>query len=646
MLAQIRTFAKSPFASGLLGLLVLSFAVFGIQDVFRHGVGARDAVVQSGPRAVSSREFRSMFDRYLKGLAEQNGGQAPSIEEAANQGLDARALNDIAYEEAMAAETAKLGVRPDDKLIAEELSHAKRFFDPLTRRFDKAAYAQFLRDNNVSAEELEGNLRDQIAQRHLLTGLVAGMQAPKAYTALQAAFNGESRGFSFITLTPNMVPVPPKPTDAEMQAFLKANAQTRPEMRTVSLVRFSAALLASTITASEDEVKKRFGFEKDSLSVPEKRSLVQIPVASAAQAANAVARLKAGTPAAVVAKALGVAPLVYTDAPRIGVADKGVGDVAFAMAAGEVRGPVQGALGTVVVQVSAITPGHEATLEAVRPKLEAEVKQAAANEKAEALVQKYDDARSGGSNLAEAAKAAGVEVIAVPPFYAQGMDGQGRKLPVPQKLIQTAFTLPQGGESETLQAGPGEYYAIRIDKVTPPSVVSLEEVREPLTRRLMVQALLKALTDKAQALAVVAKTQGLEAAAKSVGASVEHAAGVTRAAAGGAQSVYAPELIGRAFAAKPGDVVVAAEAKRLAVTVAKVEGLAPADPTALALASRAAFPAASGGLQNDLALRLRDAARLDIKPRIDPARARSALGLEPLDAKAAAKPAPGAKPAA
>ncbi len=45
MLAGFRSFAKSPFAVVLFGLLIVSFAVFGISDVFRHPrqVGDRGA---------------------------------------------------------------------------------------------------------------------------------------------------------------------------------------------------------------------------------------------------------------------------------------------------------------------------------------------------------------------------------------------------------------------------------------------------------------------------------------------------------------------------------------------------------------------------------------------------------------------------
>jgi peptidyl-prolyl cis-trans isomerase D len=54
MLAVIRSFAKSWVAAVLIGLLIVSFAVFGINDIFKNNF--RDAVVQAGSRTTSSAE--------------------------------------------------------------------------------------------------------------------------------------------------------------------------------------------------------------------------------------------------------------------------------------------------------------------------------------------------------------------------------------------------------------------------------------------------------------------------------------------------------------------------------------------------------------------------------------------------------------
>ncbi len=639
MLATIRRFAKSPWATGLMALLVMSFAVFGIRDVFNSGA-VGDAVVKVGDRKITSTQFRAMFDRYLQGIAQQNGGKAISIQDAAAQGLDARALSEVAYEESVGALVTHLGVRPSDKLVADELGKAQRFRDPLTGKFDTKAYKAFLAENHTSADEIEGSIRDQIGQQHLLTALVAGIQAPFAYTAVQAAYNGETRSFSYVALTPNMVPTPAPPTDAELQAFMKANAAAfqRPEVRTVSLVRFSAAQLAPTVVLDPKDVQKRFDFEKDSLSTPEKRSLVQIPLKAAADGPAVVARLQKGEDPSVVAKSLGVQAVLLTDSPATAVPDRAVADAAFAMKPGEARA-VAGALGPAVVKVFAVTPGKAVTLDEARPKIEQEARLAAAAAKAQDLARKYDDAHAGGANLHDAAAKAGVPVTPLPPFTAQGTEAAGQRVPAPEKLVSTAFALAPGADSDVLQAAPGEFYAIRLEKVDPAAPVPLDAVRGPLSQRLTLGKLATALQAKADALTAQAKKDGnLDGVARSVGASVQHATGVTRAAASQPNAAFGPRLLGAVFGGKPGSVVVAPD--KLTMVVARVDQVASAPVPVLMAASQAARGQATLGLYDDVASHAREAARTEMKPRVDAKLARSALGLGD------APPAPGGAPAA
>ena len=85
MLAQIRTFAKSPVATVLLGLLVVSFAVFGIADVFRNHA-TKDSVIEAGSRTIGGAEFKQMFDQYKKQAEQQNGGMPITTEQAVAAG--------------------------------------------------------------------------------------------------------------------------------------------------------------------------------------------------------------------------------------------------------------------------------------------------------------------------------------------------------------------------------------------------------------------------------------------------------------------------------------------------------------------------------------------------------------------------------
>jgi peptidyl-prolyl cis-trans isomerase D len=83
MLARIRAFAKSWVAVVLLGLLIVSFAIFGITDVFQPTRG--NWVVQAGSRTVSATEFKSVFDNYRE--QRPAGGTPDPGDAAVEQGL-------------------------------------------------------------------------------------------------------------------------------------------------------------------------------------------------------------------------------------------------------------------------------------------------------------------------------------------------------------------------------------------------------------------------------------------------------------------------------------------------------------------------------------------------------------------------------
>ena len=105
------------------------------------------------------------------------------------------------------------------------------------------------------------------------------------YGAVIASYELESRNVSYLILNPKSVPQPAAPTDAQLQALITQNAATltRAEVRTVSLVRFSAKAIAPSMPVDEAAVQKLYAFRKDSLSQPEKRSLVEFSTRDAAK---------------------------------------------------------------------------------------------------------------------------------------------------------------------------------------------------------------------------------------------------------------------------------------------------------------------------------------------------------------------------
>ena len=640
MLSTIRAFAKSWVAKVLLSLLILSFVFFGIRDVF-HG-RITDAVVTAGSRQISSADFKRIFNNY-KAQKEQQVGQPISVQDAVAGGLDIGVLQEAAANEALSELLRRIGLQPAANLIVDMLRKQPAFFDPVSGRFDKEAYERKLAENQLTPAQFEAGMRDDIAAQHLQTGLAAGLKAPHVFGALIAGYELEQRSLSYFVVDPSKVPQPTPPTDAQLQAFMTQNADKlmRPEFRTLTVLRFSAKGLAASLPADPATVQKLYDFRKDTLSQPEKRSLVQVPAKDAAEAQAIAAKIKAGMPPEAAAKSIGVQPVVYADTPKSAIADTKVADTAFTMAVGQVSGPIQGALGYAVVKLNAITPANIATLDSVRAQLENQVRMDAATQKTYDAVQKYDDAHSGGASLAEAAKTAGATPVSVGPVTAQGADLTGKpSAGLSPKMLKEAFGLPQGGETDMEEDGKGEYFALRVDKITPPAVPSLAEIKVPLTQFVMAQEMRKRLQAKADELAQdIRKGQTVEAAAASIHAAVSHAPNVTRQMMQQDRTLSG-ELKGKLFSAKQGDVVTGPTAQ-ISVWVVRIDTQSAAPPQIAARFTVAQNNPLSMQTFQDLGELARTAARDAVKPTTDLARARQALGLSPDNLPKGALPATG-----
>ena len=218
MLSAIRNFAKSWVAAVLIGLLVISFAIFGIGDVFQTSGG--DWVVRAGDRSVKAAEFSRIFDN-VKAEATKQSGRPIANQEAVERGLHLRVLGDLAQAEGFAEVLRRMRLVPSDNLVVKEIEKAPIFFDPVSGRFDQALYERQLGENGLTPERFEGFLRDEIAQSHFGSAVVAGLKAPRAYAAAAQAFEAEVRDLSLLLVHPGAVEQPADPTEAQLVAFMQ-----------------------------------------------------------------------------------------------------------------------------------------------------------------------------------------------------------------------------------------------------------------------------------------------------------------------------------------------------------------------------------------------------------------------------------------
>jgi peptidyl-prolyl cis-trans isomerase D len=152
---------------------------------------------------------------------------------------------------------------------------------------------------------------------------VAGLRAPRLYAAAAQVFESEVRDLSLALVHPGLIGEVPQPTDAQLTTFMRENAANlrRPEFRALTIVRFEPPAQAAAAQTPVDpaEVQRRFEFRRESLSTPERRTLVQVPARTAEAAAQAAQRLRAGEAPGAVARALGVEAVTFNSVPATAI---------------------------------------------------------------------------------------------------------------------------------------------------------------------------------------------------------------------------------------------------------------------------------------------------------------------------------------
>lgn len=639
MITLFRNFAKSKWAIGLLAIVGFAVVFTGAQmDVF-SSLGPKH-VVSAGSRSIDEAQFRQDFER-VRAAASEEQGRAVSMDDLVKANQHIQYLDVTTRRLGLLEWAWDAGIRPGKDLIIKQIRALPAFFNQVSGQFDEEQYRTMLAQQNVTPAQLEQEFRDQEIISHLGTGVVAGVRLPRIYGALMAAGAMQTRDGRWFEVTPAMVGTVGAPTDAQLTAFMNENAAQlrRPEFRMASVVLFNDAA-ASTAPIPEARIVERFNFKKDTLSKPETRTFVTLTAPTKAAADRIAAALRAGqTPDAAGQANGGIRPADFAATPRSAVTDPAVAASVFGAAPGQVTDPVQGRVGFTVAKVTAIAPGAAATLESARSALIAELREEDAKAQVFSRVERYEKARNEGKTLDQAVQSIGARIIQLPPFTQDGKLPDGQPLNAPPQILQNAWTLSKGGESDVIDAGQGQYFVLRLDNIEPAAMPTLAEVRAPLAQEWTRRENARRLSAKAEELAArVRGGQDIAAVASSAGATLVTRTTVQQTPA--AQTEIGQGVMRGLFGQGRGQVF-SGQSAEAAFVVGRVDAIHAASPVLAAPVAEQVRQRLSPQISNAMVEQFADAAVAKVKATNDPALALTALGVTaPTTPAAPATPAP------
>ncbi|MCE7032483.1 SurA N-terminal domain-containing protein [Lysobacter sp. GX 14042] len=558
MLQKLRDKTTGWIATAIVGLLIIPFAFFGLEQYMVGGAGNTAAVVKAPPSwwnsapsfwpasmlwqedEISLDEFRERFDqvRQQRREVEGEGFDARTFEALPSR---VQVLGGLVDERVQAIAARQAGLRVGDALVRDTIQGIPAF--QVDGRFDPQRYRLALSSQipPQSPRQFEQVIRQSLEQS-LLAGALAGSEFVTAGELERVVqLLGERRDVSMLLVPADGESAAQPVADEALQAWYDAHPDDyrAPENVTIEYIVVDAEALPEPPPADEATLRQRFAAQAERQGEQAQRLvshiLVEVPEGAGEDAVQAARDEAAGLAAQASADGADFAALAASSSDDPGSAEQG-GDLGWvtpgtfpdaidtalaAMQPGEVSEPVRTEFGWHVLWLREVQQGESESFEQARERLAAEQAQADRDNAFDELSRQVVDAvLQSPASLQPAAEAVGVQVKVLGPFTRESTEG----LAAEPAIRRAAFSEAQIEDrmiSDPISLGAGRNAWLRVTGHNPEQPHPLAEVRGQVEAAVRARRLHDAASERARelesgiaaagSLALLAEAEGLDA---------------------------------------------------------------------------------------------------------------------------------------
>lgn len=251
MLDNVRKLSGSIFFKILLGVLILSFVLWGISDFIRGS--SRDYVASVGSNHyISTDKFLSEKKKIIMRLRQAY----PQItdNELKLLNLNRSIIKDLVVKKLLELEAESLGIVISDEVIIQQLRKDKNFQDK-DGKFDPILFKNILAQNQLTEQEFVSEQKSLLATNMVLQTFSIPPTVPVELEKMVAKYNNQKRVATLVKANYSKLYTPSK---AEIESYYKdhINEFSTPEERDVEYIFVQPAQLAKQVSISDAEVKE------------------------------------------------------------------------------------------------------------------------------------------------------------------------------------------------------------------------------------------------------------------------------------------------------------------------------------------------------------------------------------------------------
>ncbi len=492
MLQSIREHAQGWIAGIIIGLIILTFALWGINSYFSAASTVDVAVVNGA--GISKQKFQRELANSRRQLQQMLGERAdPSLFEGT--AFKQQVLDRLIDQELLRQVATENGMRISDAQVAAAINSFQAF--QVEGSFSQTQYERTLRNIGLSPLAFEQQMRIDMMVEQLRMGVADSPIVIRPDVEELLRLREQQRSFGFAILRADGFRDQVQPSEEDLEAFYQAHRDDymTEEKVAIEYVVLSLEEMAKQVKVTEEELKRFYEENKASWTLPEERNASHILIKVAADASEEeveAARKKAVELLEQVRKGESFEELAKKASDDAGSRENGgslgwfargfmvpgFDEKVFEMEKGELAGPVRTTFGWHIIRLNDIRPARVEPFEQVRKKVE----EAYRKKEAEALY--YDKADElatlafeNPDSLEEVADSLGLELKQSGLMTRVGGEG----VLAENKVLDTAFNpelIAERVNSEPIELEGNRLVVLRVVDHQSASHKPFEAVRE------------------------------------------------------------------------------------------------------------------------------------------------------------------------
>src|SRR6187549_2757091 len=252
----------------VMGVLIVSFGVWGIADIFK-GFG-QSSLAKVGGTEISTEQFRQIYTDKLQQLG-RSFGRPLTQEQARAFGLDRQVLQQTIAEAALDEEARRMGLGVSDAEVMRQIYNDPNF-KGLGGNFDPARFQATIRQFGYTEQRYLAEQRRVGLRRQIAGTISAGVEPSKVLLDALIRFQNEQRSIEYVKLDAAQAGTIEPPSPEALAAYFEDHkTQFRaPEYRKIAFVVITPEEIGKWSEVSDEDARKIFEQNRSKLGTPER----------------------------------------------------------------------------------------------------------------------------------------------------------------------------------------------------------------------------------------------------------------------------------------------------------------------------------------------------------------------------------------